>query len=149
MLDIMMHSGGYRIDYLNLDAAGRKQAFGFYVCGKLEGDQPYSSQARHHLLAGMHWITCTRNLENLVAVYLDICSGTDKMRPGWQQLIKDLSAGLFQRVMICSAENLINSATGSLAGHEWITILPARAEEDCGQLSRTMPNELSRCGSVN
>lgn len=149
MLDIMMHSGGYRIDYLNLDAAGSTQAFGFYVCGELEGDQPYSSQARHHFLAGMHWITCTRNLDNLVAVYLDICSGTDQVRPGWQQLAKDLSAGLFKRVMICSSESVINSAIGNLNGHEWITIQPARAEENCGQLSRTKPNELSHCGFVN
>ncbi len=149
MLDIMMHPGGYRIDYLNLDAAGCEQAFGFYVCGKLEGDQPYSSQARRHLLAGMHWITCTRNLENLVAVYVDICSETEQKRPGWKQLTKDLTFGLFQRVMICSTEDVINPSIGTLNGYEWIAIQPSREDEISEQFMLKFPVDVSRCESIN
>lgn len=148
MLDIMMHSGGYRIDYLNLDAAGSKQAFGFYACGMLEGDQPYSSQARRHLLAGMHWITRTCNLKNLVAVYVDICSENEQKRLGWQNLMNDLSAGLFMRVLICSAEDVIKHLTANLTGYEWITIQPAM-EVESSQNLLTIPFDLSRCETVN
>ncbi len=104
MFEVMMQSGGYRVDYLNLNSAYQSNAIGFYVCGRLDCNHRYSLQARHHLLAGYHWITHTRNLENLVAVYLDVCNEEIEIRPAYQMLIEDILSGMFRRVVISQQE---------------------------------------------
>jgi hypothetical protein len=148
MLEIMMHSGGYRIEYLNLHAAGTDLGFGLYVCGKLEKGQPYSRQARYHLLAGLERITRSQNLENLVAVYVDICSRAELGRPARQQLMKDLAVGMFKKVMLYTPEEILVSAANSNE-IEWIHVQSEFGSAKTISHPALMPVEPCQCNSMN
>ena len=148
MLEIMMHSGGYRIEYLNLHAAGTDLGFGLYVCGKLEIGQPYSRQARYHLLAGLERITRSQNLENLVAVYVDICSRTELSRHARQQLMNDLAAGMFKKVMLYTPEEILVSA-GNSNEIEWIPVQAEFGTRKTISCPALMPGEPCHCNLMN
>ncbi len=149
MLETMMHSGGYRIEYLNLHAAGTDRGFGLYVCGKLENGQPYSRQARHQLLAGLQQITSSNELDYLVAVYVDICDRADLKRPARQQLLKDLSAGLFKRVMLYTSEEHL------LPVSAYVNFVGSNSDQaefwlmSTERQTFTLPAEPCRCDSMN
>ena len=148
MLETMVHSGDYRIEYLNLHAAGTDLGFGLYVCGKLENGQPYSRQARYHLLAGLERITRSHNLDNLVAVYVDVCRRKEPGRPARQQLIKDLSAGMFRKVMLYTPEDILIPA-GDTAAVEWIPVQPESGKENTVRYTVSIPMEPCQCNSMN
>jgi hypothetical protein len=111
MFEIMMQSGGHRVVYLNNSAIGKDDAFGFYVYGRILDDQRYSFEARHHLLTGLQWITCTMQLEKLIAVYIDVANMADLDRPGRRQLFNDVKNGMFNKVLVFQIEDLIDGTS--------------------------------------
>ncbi len=141
MFEIMMQSGGHRVVYLNHSAIGKDDAFGFYVYGRIMDNQRYSFEARHHLLAGLQWITCTMQLEKLIAVYIDVTCMADLKRLGRQQLFEDIKNGMFNKVLVYQKEDLTdgtsknksNSFLPSCINFETITI-----ENHCNASSRQM-----------
>jgi hypothetical protein len=112
MLDIFMKKNGYRVEYLNLGAAGKPGAFGFYLRGDLPADAAYSAEAKHHLYAGLDFIQ--RNLEpkKMVAVYADITRVDAVDRPAYRQLKADVSAGFFRKIFVCKLSDLVESEVG-------------------------------------
>ena len=72
MFETLMKSGSYRVDYFKDQAAGTPQALGFYACGDIPSQAPFSQTARHNLLAGLIVIQHHFGISNLVAIYLDV-----------------------------------------------------------------------------
>ncbi len=130
MIETLMVQGGHRIDYLSEDAAGKPEAFGFYVRGDLEDREPYSQEAKHHLYAGLDAIQKQLGRENLVAVYVDINSAEAQNRPAYEQMKRDILAGKFRRIFTFTASDLLGDRAtlkdllelyDELEGFEWIT----------------------------
>jgi hypothetical protein len=141
MFEIMMQSGGHRVVYLNHSAIGEDDAFGFYVCGRILDNQRYSFEARHHLLAGLQWITCTMQLEKLIAVYIDVASMADLDRPGRRQLFYDIENGMFKKVLVYQKEDLMDG----ISENKNMSFLPSRnkfatitIENHCNTSSKQM-----------
>lgn len=107
MIENLMIDGGYRIDYLNEDAVGRPQAFGFYVRGDLPENEPYSHAAKHRLHAGLDIIQKYLGHENLVAIYVDISSTASPDHPAYQQMKQDMLDGKFHRVFTLVSYDLL------------------------------------------
>ncbi len=136
MIETLMIQGGHRIDYLNEDAAGNPEAFGFYVRGGLDDREPYSHEAKHRLYAGLNVIQRQLGFENLVAIYVDINSAELQNRPAYQQMKRDMLAGKFRRVVTFSHSDLLGSSATlkdlldlyeELQGFEWISCEGGRA----------------------
>ncbi|MEA4910161.1 MAG: hypothetical protein GYA17_12915 [Chloroflexi bacterium] len=108
MFETLMVEGGYRIDYVNIQAQGRPGALAFYVRGDLDGKLPYSLRAKRHLQAGLSVIQRSLDLQKLVAVYMDVNSSVDLARPAYNQLKTDLRAGLFRRVFVFATSDLVD-----------------------------------------
>jgi hypothetical protein len=106
MFDVLTHMGGYRVDYLNKQAAGSPQALGFYVRGELDENQPYARDAKRRLYAGMLVIQQELGANNLVSVYLDVDRPDNLQRPAYQQMKRDLRDGLFRRVFAFDLQDL-------------------------------------------
>ena len=101
MFETLMKSGSYRVDYFKDQAAGTPQALGFYACGTIPSQAPFSQSARHNLLAGLIVIQHHFGISNLVAIYLDVYATDPQppqvVRPAYEQMIRDLRSGLFKR----------------------------------------------------
>ena len=108
MFETLMKSGAYRVDYLNQAASGQPDAGGFYVRGSLAGPFRYSVPAKRHLLGGLDFIRRMVGMNNLVAVYMDVDAANNLARPAYQQLKRDLRAGLFQRIFVYDSRDLID-----------------------------------------
>ncbi len=109
MFETLMRSGAYRVDYLNRAAIGAPAAFGFYVRGELPAQTRYSITAKHHLFAGLDVIKRLLGMGNLVAIYVDIDDGSNLKRPAYLQLKQDLRKGLFRRVFVYDANDLLGA----------------------------------------
>ncbi|HZW04000.1 MAG TPA: hypothetical protein VFF68_08730 [Anaerolineaceae bacterium] len=106
MFEALMKMGGYRVDYLNRQAAGSPQALGFYVRGQLTDDQPYSRDAKRRLYTGLAVVQNELGPENLVSVYVDVNRPENLTRPAYVQLKEDLRSGLFRRVFTVDVNDL-------------------------------------------
>jgi len=100
MFETLMKPGNYRVDYFNEQALRTDSAFGFYVCGELEPQAAFSLSGRRNLLAGLSVIQQELGPQNLVAIYVDVNPPEDCSRLAYQQMKRDLRAGLFRRVFI-------------------------------------------------
>jgi hypothetical protein len=112
MFETLMKSGSYRVDYFKDQAAGTPQALGFYACGDIPSQAPFSQSARHNLLAGLIVIQHHFGISNLVAIYLDVHASRPHLqqaiRPAYEQMKGDLRTGLFKRAFVFSACPLKN-----------------------------------------
>ena len=109
MFEAMMKSGAYRVDYLNPVYRGSPGALGFYILGDLPEPESYSHRAKHSLFSGLTLIREQLGMQCLVAVYLDVNDGTNLLRPAYQQMKRDMQAGMFQRVFVLDPGDLIAS----------------------------------------
>lgn len=107
MFEAFRKPGSHRVDYLNQDTMGTEGAFAFYVCGDVPKNAPYSQVAKRSLLAGLSLIQDTLGPENLVAVYLDVFSADHLSRPAYKQLKDDMRSGMFRRVFVLRASDLV------------------------------------------
>jgi hypothetical protein len=110
MFETLMKSGSYRVDYFKDQVAGSPQALGFYACGEIPSQAPFSQTARHNLLAGLIVIQHHFGISNLVAIYLDVHAPYPQqaIRPAYEQMKRDLRAGLFKRTFVFSTCRLRN-----------------------------------------
>jgi hypothetical protein len=108
MFETLMKSGSYRVDYFKDQAAGTPRALGFYACGDIPSQAPFSQSARHNLLAGLIVIQHHFGISNLVAIYLDVHAPQQAIRPAYEQMKRDLRAGLFKRAFVFSTCRLKN-----------------------------------------
>ncbi len=154
MIETLMIQGGHRIDYLSEDAAGKPEAFGFYVCGDLGDQEPYSQEAKHHLYAGLNAIQKQLGRENLVAIYVDVNSADTQNRPAYQKMKQDMLDGMFRRVFTFVSDDLIGSCASSkdllrlyqeLEGFEWITCDDGVCHSISGDLPRRLRAESVMC----
>lgn len=106
MFETLMKFGGYRVDYFQRSRIGSPTALGLYVLGDLPSDQSYSRAAKHHLFSALCLLREQLELENLVAVYLDVNSPLEAHRPAYQQLKQDMKAGFFHRLFVTSVYDL-------------------------------------------
>lgn len=106
MFEAMMKLGGYRVDYMNRESAGKPAALGLYVMGDLPAHQSYSRIAKHNLFTGLVLIREQQEEHNLVAVYLDVNSPFESHRPAYQQMKRDIKAGMFRRLLVPSVRDL-------------------------------------------
>jgi len=145
MIETLMIQGGHRIDYLNEDAAGTPEAFGFYVHGRLANQEPYSLEAKHHLYAGLSAIQQQLGYENLVAIYVDVSSAEVKNRPAYRKMKQDMLAGKFRRVFTVVSNDLLDDRATlkdllnlyeELEGFEWITCDGGECRSFMGDLHR-------------
>jgi hypothetical protein len=102
MFETLMRPGSYRVDYLNEAVVGKPSALGFYVCGELPPEAPYSLAARSHLLSGLVLIHQHLGPENLAAVYLDVHTPPSMDRPAFAQLKRDVRTGMFRKIFVSS-----------------------------------------------
>ena len=130
MFATLMKSGSYRVDYFKDQAAGTPQALGFYACGEIPSQAAFNQSARHNLLAGLIVIQHHFGISNLVAVYLDVHSPQQSVRPAYEQMKRDLHAGLFKRAFVFSTCTLMGGQDmledlcrlyGEIDGFELIT----------------------------
>jgi hypothetical protein len=113
MFETLMKYGGYRVDRINQRAANQPGAFGFYVRGDLPEEAVYSTMAKHHLYAGLEVIFRELNPGLLVAVYMDVGPISNLNRAGYVELKHDLILGLFRKVFVYDANDLIGSPAAS------------------------------------
>jgi hypothetical protein len=106
MFESLMKFGGYRVDYLQPDHAGATGALGLYILGDLPAGQPYSRTAKHCLFTALSVLQTQQEIQNLVAVYLDINTANETNRPAFQQMKWDMKAGMFRRLCVSSVCDL-------------------------------------------
>jgi hypothetical protein len=116
MFEAMRKLGGYRIDYMNNEKMGSPEALGFYVLGDLPAQQPYSHAAKHSLLAGLIMLRQLGEIENLVAIYLDVNEGCNSLRQAYLQMKQDLQSSMFRRLFVLDACDL---AGDSQTAQDW------------------------------
>ena len=133
MFEAMMKFGGYRVDYMNRESAGKPAALGLYVLGDLPAHQSYSRVAKHNLFTGLVLIREHQEEHNLVAVYLDVNSPFESHRPAYQQMKTDIKAGMFRRLLVPSVRDLSGDEEMSAdfwnfyRTLEWIEILSSES----------------------
>lgn len=110
MFETLMKFGGYRVDYLNKDRVGSSSAMGLYVLGDLPAHQSYSRMAKRNLFTGLCVIREQHEDQNLIAIYLDVNSPDDAHRPAYQQMKRDMKAGMFHRLCVPVVYDLVGSA---------------------------------------
>lgn len=109
MLGSLMRDGGYRVDLINRNAAGRPGSFGLYVRGDLPLHAIYSTVAKHHLLAGLDYIQKALDPGNLLAVYIDISRTDTYTRPAYARLKRDIQAGSLRKILVYQLSDLVES----------------------------------------
>lgn len=116
MFEAMRKFGGYRVDYMNKDNMGTPRALGFYVLGDLPEPQPYSQKAKHSLLAGLIMLRNLGEIENLVAIYLDVNEAGNALRPAYVRMKQDMRSGMFSRLFVLDSRDL---AGNSQTAQDW------------------------------
>lgn len=151
MFEALMKFGGYRVDYLQSDRISTSAALGLYVLGDLPVDQSYSRAAKHNLFTALCLIRDHQDVGNLVAVYLDINSPFETHRPAYQQMKRDMKAGLFHRLCVPSVCDLIGDEQvyadfwNFYRELEWCEILSTES----GRLMPVMFSEMTDCPMVS
>ncbi len=116
MFEAMRKLGGFRVDYMNKENMGSPQALGFYVLGDLPPRQPYSHKAKHSLLAGLIMLRNLGEIENLVAIYLDVNEADNALRPAYVRMKQDMQSGMFRRLFVLDSGDL---ADDSQTAQDW------------------------------
>lgn len=116
MFEAMRKLGGYRVDYLNKDRMGSPNALGFYVLGDLPAKQAYSHSAKHSLLAGLIMLRNLSEIDNLVAIYLDVNQGDNAPRSAYLRMKQDMQSGMFRRLFVLDPRDL---AGDSQTAQDW------------------------------
>ncbi len=116
MFEAMRKLGGYRVDYMNKEKMGSPRALGFYVLGDLPARQPYSHKAKHSLLAGLIMLRNIGEIQNLVAVYLDVNEADNALRPAYVRMKQDMQSGMFGRLFVLDSGDL---AGDSQTAQDW------------------------------
>lgn len=109
MFEAMMKNGAYRVDYLNHANRGLPGSLGFYILGSLPEADSYSHNAKHSLFSGLTLIREQLGTHCLVAIYLDVNTGDNLLRPAYQQMKQDMRAGMFHRLFVLEPAELIGS----------------------------------------
>ena len=78
----------------------------FYVRGTMEGNRPYSIQAKRHFYIGLDVIANCLGFKNLVAVYIDINWCSNLERPAYAQMKQDIQNSQFQRIFVTCFNDL-------------------------------------------
>ncbi len=124
MLDTLMKSGAYRVDYFNLLARGSEDATGLYVCGSLNDAEGYSVSAKRHLYAGLLVVEELLGMRNLVGVYVDVdpagCSG----RQAFRALREDILHGAVKKVLVMSPAEQLADPEFRLEWAELFNLVP-------------------------
>ena len=107
MFEALRKLGGYRIDYMNREIMGSSDALGFYILGNLPAGQPYSHSAKHSLLAGLIVLRDLGEIENLVAIYLEVNEAGNALRPAYVRMKQDMRSGMFRRLFVLDATILL------------------------------------------
>lgn len=107
MFEALMKFGGYRVDYLQNSRLGNQSTLGLYVLGDLPMHQPYSRAAKQKLFIALCLLRDLHEIDNLVAIYLDINSPVEAQRPAYQQMKRDMQAGFFRRICVSSIRDLV------------------------------------------
>ena len=107
MFKTLMKNGQYRVDYFHSLQRGGADAFAFYVRGEVLPFAPYSARAKHHLQSGLEVIRQRMNVNQLVAVYVDVDILENLGRPAYQQMKRDLRSGMFRRVFVTDLHDLL------------------------------------------
>lgn len=108
MFETYMKAGSYRVEYLNPERLGQPSALGFYLCGEMDAQAGYSRAARQKHLAGLLIIQRELGSQNLAAVYVDVLAWRSAPRRAFQQMLRDVRRGLFQRVFVASSCDLLH-----------------------------------------
>lgn len=116
MFEAMRKMGGYRVDYMNKDHMGSREALGFYVLGDLPAKQAYSHSAKHSLLAGLIMLRNLGEIDNLVAIYLDVNEADNALRPAYLRMKQDIGSGMFRRLLVLDPGDL---AGDSQTAQDW------------------------------
>ncbi len=150
VFEAMMRYGAYRIDRMNPERMGKPEAIALYVLGDLPHQQSYSRRAKHHLLTGLMIVRQELGIQNLVGVYLDINDGSNLERPAYQELKRDLRAGVFRRILFIPGEE-VGGLDPSLQGWRQFFIDLPSCELlifQSGHIRRINRRNLRRCGSA-
>lgn len=110
MLSNMMKNNSHRVDYLNFKAVGMNGSFGIYVRGCLQGDQPYSSEAKRRLFICLDYVRRSMEEEKLVAVYMDIFDLYNANNLAFQEMETDLRKGMFEKVLFADLEEIFKDS---------------------------------------
>lgn len=151
MFEALMKFGGYRVDYMHNDQIGTSSALGLYVLGDLPVDQSYSRAAKRSLFTALCLLREQHEIDNLAAIYLDINSPVEAHRPAYQQMKRDMKAGLFHRLCVPSVCDLIGDEQvyadfwNFYRGLEWCEIISTEP----GRLTPVLFSEMADCPMVS
>ncbi len=151
MFETLMKFGGYRVDYMQSNRFGTPAAVGLYVLGDLPTNQAYSREAKHHLFSALFLLRDQHESENLVAIYLDVNTSMETSRPAYQQMKRDMKAGLFRWLCVPSICDLIGDDRmysdfwNFYRELEWCEIIST----ENGQLDSVMFTDLTNCPMVS
>ncbi len=124
MLDTLMKSGAYRVDYFNLNARGSASALGLYVCGSLDTTSGPSVSAKRHLYAGLLVVEELLEMHNLVGVYVDVDPAGCAGRQAFRSLRDDVLHGAFKQVLVMSPAEMLADPDLRLEWAELFNLVP-------------------------
>lgn len=107
MLSNLMKENSYQIDYVNPTAIGMKNAFGIYLRGCLQNNQPYCLEAKRNLFLCLDYVHQEMDEKTLVAVYIDVCDLRNAGYQAFNGMMADLRAGFFTKVLFKSLEEIL------------------------------------------
>lgn len=151
MFETLMKFGGYRVDYMQNTRTGTPAALGLYVLGDLPTNQSYSRMAKHSLFTALCLLRDQKEIDNLVAIYLDVNSPMETHRPAYQQMKRDMKAGYFRRLCVRSFCDLIGDDQmyadfwNFYRELEWCEIIST----ETGQLASVLFSDLTECPMVS
>ena len=112
MLNTLMKTGGYRIDYFD-DRENNPLYFGFYIRGEKSDLDAYSRDVKSQLYTGLLLIQSKHERQNLRGIYLDVDSLDNIQRPAYVQLKADLINGLFRRIFVLDESALLGTTAAN------------------------------------
>ncbi|MHB8135234.1 MAG: hypothetical protein ACYDH1_13550 [Anaerolineaceae bacterium] len=86
-------------EYLNFKNAGDEFAFGLYIRASMQNSKPYCVEAKHRLYLCLDHISQFLDKEKLVAIYFDIKCDQNNQFTAFDQMVRDIKAGMFSKMM--------------------------------------------------
>ncbi len=115
---LMNNEDSYQIDYLNTNLLGSGRAFGVYVRGKKETNQPYSAQVKHRLYVSLDYVSRYLNGEELAAIYMDVSTHNQNYGAAFYKLVKDIKKGYLNKVLFADLDEIMNDEELAAALYE-------------------------------